>query len=339
MKRTFPKRSLGKTNIKLPVLGFGGAPLGGLLQANDEAEIERLLIAAHKAGFQYYDTAPFYGFGRSERIIGDHVRGHDYILSTKVGRLLKAGLPSHPEALGWPDPLPFQPIFDYSYDGIMRSFEASQQRLGLDRVDFLLVHDIGEMTHGDAENTRHFAELKKGGYRALQELRSTGVVQAIGLGVNEIKACQDALEIGDWDVFLLAGRYTLLEQHALDGLLPECAARGVSIILGGPYNSGILVGGTTWNYDTAPKAVLERVAALQTCANDHHVPLPAAALQFPLAHPSVVSVIPGLRNCTELQQTLDWVQTSIPVAFWHDLQNQGLLHPDAPIPDGNPYEN
>lgn len=334
----FPKRFLGDTELRLPVLGFGGAPLGGLLQANDPVEVERMLCAVRGAGYQYYDTAPFYGFGRSERMIGDHVRDHDYILSTKVGRLLKPGLPGDPAGLGWPEPLPFQPVFDYSYDGIMRSFEDSLQRLGLERIDILLVHDIGEMTHSAQENLRHFTDLLHGGYRALEKLRNSGAVKAIGLGVNETQICLDALQIGDWDVFLLAGRYTLLEQDALDDLLPECNARDIGIILGGPYNSGVLVGGDTWNYASAPERILERVRALQSCAQDHNIPLAAAALQFPLAHPSVASVIPGLRNCAELQQTLDWIAIDIPEAFWQDLWDRGLLHLSAPVPDGNPYK-
>lgn len=334
---SYPTRRLAVSDIDLPVLGFGGAPLGGLLTANDTAETQDLLPEVLAAGYRYVDTAPFYGFGKSERMIGDLLRGRDYVLSTKVGRLLKPGLPADPAAMGWPDPLPFHPVFDYSYDAIMRSFEDSQQRLGLDRIDMLFLHDIGEMTHGN-DNVHHFATLRDSGYRALDELRRTGDVKAIGLGVNEVQVCRDALTIGDWDVFLLAGRYTLLEQYPLDDLFPECAAAQTDIIIGGPYNSGILVGGTTWNYGAAPQDVITRVNALRTCADRHNVPLPAAALQFPLGHPLVVSVIPGLRSRAELAQTLDWVMTDIPTAFWHDLQAESLLHPDAPIPAQNPYK-
>ncbi|TQV65741.1 aldo/keto reductase [Aliiroseovarius halocynthiae] len=308
------------------------------MTANDTTETQAMLPEVLAAGYRYVDTAPFYGFGKSERMIGDLLRGRDYVLSTKVGRLLKPGLPADPAAMGWPDPLPFHPVFDYSYDAIMRSFEDSQQRLGLDKIDILFVHDIGEMTHGADDNAHHFATLRDSGYRALDELRSAGNIKAIGLGVNEVQVCRDALTIGDWDVFLLAGRYTLLEQAPLDDLFPECAAAGTQIIVGGPYNSGILVGGTTWNYGDAPEQVITRVSALRACADRHNVPLPAAALQFPLAHPLVVSIIPGLRSRAELTQTLDWVATDIPAAFWHDLRAEGLLHPKAPIPTQNPYK-
>lgn len=335
-QKNFPTRRLGTGNLNLPVLGFGGAPLGGLLKGNNPAETAELLQLVLRAGYRYFDTAPFYGFGRSERMIGDLLRGRDYLLSTKAGRLLAPGEHPNPSLLGWPDPLPFRPVYDYSYDGIMRSHEDSLQRLGLDHIDILLVHDIGEMTHG-TEHARHFNDLESGGYRALAELRSAGDIKAIGLGVNEVQVCRDALGIGDWDVFLLAGRYTLLEQAPLDDLLPECAASETSIIIGGPYNSGVLVGGTTWNYAQAPQEIIQKVKALSDCATRHGIPLPAASLQFPLAHPSVASVIPGLRSPQELQSTLEWISTPIPGEFWRELQSQGLLHPSAPIPQINPF--
>ena len=333
----FPTRSLLNGRLNLPVLGFGGAPLGGLLRANDNNAAIDMLANTWGRGYRYYDTAPFYGFGRSERAIGDALRGRDYILSTKVGRLLEFGMHDDPAGLGWPDPLPFTPRFDYGYDAIMRSFEDSLQRLGLDRIDILFVHDIGEFTHGSEENTKHFKDLCDGGYRALDELRSSGAIKAIGLGVNEIAICRDAFAVGDWDIFLLAGRYTLLEQMALDRLLPECMATETSIIVGGPYNSGALVGGDTWNYEAIPVDVASKIARLHDSARDHNVSLSAAALQFPLAHPAVVSVIPGLRDTSELEDTMRWADEDIPSAFWHDLRARGLLHEAAPIPETNPY--
>ncbi|MCV6823483.1 MULTISPECIES: aldo/keto reductase [Halocynthiibacter] len=336
-KLSLPERTLASGALSLPVLGFGGAPLGGLLQANDNTAAREMMARTRDVGYRYYDTAPFYGFGRSERMVGDAIRDTDYILSTKVGRLMKPGLPADAGALGWPDALPFHQVFDYGYDAIMRSFEDSLQRLGLDRIDMLLVHDIGEMTHGE-DNARHFKDLEQGGYRALDELRKNGQIKAIGIGVNETKVCRDCLKIGDWDAFLLAGRYTLLEQGSLDDLLPECEEAKTSIILGGPYNSGILAGGDTWNYGAAPEDVVARVKRLKATAQDHGVPLAAAALQFPLAHPLVASVIPGLRNTTELDQTLEWAFTDIPEAFWSDLRAQGLLHEQAPTPTSTPYK-
>lgn len=333
---SFTTRSIGTTGLTVPTLGFGGAPLGGLFDAVDELEAAKTLSEAMDRGLSYVDTAPFYGFGRSERRVGDILRGRDYVLSTKVGRLLAPGAAPDPAAMGWPDPLPFHPVFDYSYDGIMRSVEDSLQRLGLDRIDILYVHDIGAETHG-AENGRHFSDLAQGGYRALDELRSAGRVKAIGLGVNEAQVCKDALGIGDWDLFLLAGRYTLLEQDPLLDLLPTCQAQGVSIVIGGPFNSGILVGGDTWNYGMAPDHVRSKVAQLAAVCRDFNIPLPAAALQFPLGHDLVVSVIPGLRNRQELSDTLQWSAQIIPEEFWAELKSKELLHPDAPTPDGAPF--
>ena len=333
----FARRSVGGTGLTVPTLGFGGAPLGGLFDAVSKAQAEATLREAFKAGMTYVDTAPFYGFGNSERRVGDLLRGQNYVLSTKVGRLLRPGLPDNPAAMGWPDPLPFHPVFDYSHDGIRRSFEDSLQRLGLDRIDILYVHDIGTVTHGD-DNAGHWRNLERGGYRALDELRSEGRVRAIGLGVNESAVCLDALGIGDWDVFLLAGRYTLLEQAPLEDLLPACEAAGTSLVIGGPFNSGVLVGGDTWDYGTVPVEVRTRVAALSACCNEYDVPLPAAALQFPLAHPAVASVIPGLRSPAELADTLSWTGHAIPPAFWAALKDGGLVHQDAPLPDGNPFE-
>lgn len=329
-------RKIANTRLRLPCLGFGGAALGGLFNAVNPEAAKSTLQTAYDAGLTYVDTAPFYGFGRSERAVGDVLRGRDYILSTKVGRLLRPGAMADPAAMGWPDALPFHPEFDYSYDGIMRSFQDSQQRLGLSRIDILYVHDIGRETHGD-DNSGHFADLENGGYRALDELRNNGDVSAIGLGVNEAEICRKALKIGDWDVFLLAGRYTLLEQDPLNNLLPECQAAGTSIVIGGPYNSGVLVGGDTWNYGAIPENVRTRVAALKQVCDHFNVPLAAAALQFPLAHPAVVSVIPGLRSKAELQATLEWAKVEIPPEFWATLKQGRLMHSDAPTSHRNPF--
>ncbi|SDX40131.1 D-threo-aldose 1-dehydrogenase [Ruegeria halocynthiae] len=334
-----PMRSLLNGRMKLPVLGFGGAPLGGLLRANDNAAAAEMMARTWGHGYTYYDTAPFYGFGRSERAVGDALRGKNYILSTKVGRLLRPGMHTDPGAMGWPDPLPFTPEYDYGYDAIMRSYEDSLQRLGLDRIDILFVHDIGEFTHTAEDNANHLKVLRDGGYRALDELRRSGAIRAIGLGVNETAVCREALKFGDWDMFLLAGRYTLLEQMALDDLLPECLATETSVVIGGPYNSGALVGGDTWNYSSIPTEVADKLQQLRACARRHDVSLPAAALQFPLAHKAVVSVIPGLRDSNELTQTLQWTSEKISAAFWRDLRELGLLHETAPTPENNPYKD
>lgn len=332
----FTTRQIGATGLAVSTLGFGGAPIGGLLQPVEPGAAAEALRRGLDAGINYVDTAPYYGFGRSERIVGDALRGRDCVLSTKVGRLLKPGAHPRPMDLGWRDPLPFHPVFDYSHDGILRSVDDSLQRLGLERIDMLLAHDIGEMTHGEA-NARHFAQLRDGGYRALDELRAGGVVKAIGLGVNEAEVCLEAMAIGDWDAFLLAGRYTLLEQAPLGDLLPACQAANLSVIIGGPFNSGVLAGGDTWNYAAAPPRVQARVAALQQAADEHGVPLPAAALQFPLAHPAVASVIPGVRDPGQLAEVLDWTRARIPAEFWADLKRRELLHPESPLPAGSAF--
>lgn len=320
--------------IELPKLGVGCAPLGGLLDSVSQDDAAGALHSALDHGLRYFDTAPYYGFGLSERRVGDALRGRsDIILSTKVGRLLKPGAPRDPAAFGWPEPLPFHPVFDYGYDGVMRSFEDSLQRLGLDRVDILFLHDIGSFTHTDPEEERrHFRDAMSGGYRALDELRRAGDVTAIGIGVNEVDVSLRTLEHGDWDVFLLAGRYTLLEQSPLQSLFPACERSGTRIVAGGPYNSGILVGGDTWNYARAPESVRTRVRQIRETCDRHGVPMPAAALQFCLAHPLVDSVIPGPRTPRELEQAIGWLETEIPDALWDDLRHQRLISSAAPTP-------
>lgn len=329
-------RTIGQTSIKVNELGVGGAPLGGNFADVDRGDAVGVISTAFDAGLSYFDTAPFYGFGRSERAVGDGIRGRPYVLSTKVGRLLAPGAHPHPEQAGMTDPLPFHPVYDYTYDGVMRSFEDSQQRLGLDRIDILLAHDIGEDQHGAEENARHFSDLTNGGYRAMNELRSSGDVGAIGLGVNESEVCMNALEIGDWDVFLLAGRYTLLEQNPIDDLIPACAAKGTTLIIGGPFNSGILVGREMWNYSKAPEDVVTRVRKIGDICADNGVDLPVAALQFPLANPVVSSVIPGARTGSEFQGIVKWASQSTPAQLWTDLRSADLIHPDAPVPYGTP---
>ena len=326
------KRAVGKTDLKIDVLGLGCAPLGGNFVDLDYGQAVELIEAARSAGVGYFDTAPWYGFGRSERVVGDMLRGSDYVLSDKVGRLLAPGGVDNPMDFGMIDPLPFHVIYDYGYDGIMRAYEDNLQRLGLDRIDILLAHDIGVFQHGEEENARHFKDLTDGGYRAMDELRSAGAVKAIGLGVNENQVCQDALEIGDWDVFLLAGRYTLLEQTPLQRLFPACEAAGTSIICGGPFNSGILVGRDMWNYAKAPDDVINRARTLGDVADEFGIPLAAAALQFPLGHSIITSVIPGPRNATELNQIVDWFNTPIPSEFWTTLSERGLIAEGAPLP-------
>ena len=325
-------------------LGLGCASLGNLYHAIGDDEARATVDAAWDAGMRYFDTAPYYGLGLSERRLGDALRDRprsQYRLSTKVGRLLDPdiGPDLAPERHGFVTSMPFKVRYDYSYDGIMRSWEASLQRLGLARVDILLVHDIGTVTHG-ADNARHFADLADSGYRALDELRRNGDIAAIGLGVNEWEICAQAMTIGQFDCFLLAGRYTLLEQEPLHAFLPLCERHGASIILGGAYNSGILATGTRrggtvhYNYEPAPATIIERVARIEAVCDAHGVTLAAAALQFPLAHPVVASVIPGLGSAARVEQTAALWHEPIPAAFWQQLKDEGLLDPDVPTPAG-----
>src|SRR5712671_2240588 len=331
----FEKRRIGRTSLEVTALGLGCATLGGSRVEVSREEAEAIVRAAWAAGVRYIDAAPYYGFGQAERCVGDAMRRepHDeWVLSTKVGRLLRPRL-THAETGEIRHPMPFDPVYDYSYDAIMRSFEDSLQRLGLARIDILYVHDIGVMQHGAEANPRLMRTLRDGGYRALEELRATGTVRAIGIGVNEREVLLEAMEWGDWDAFLLAGRYTLLEQTPLEDLLPKCEKAGASIVVGGPLNSGILAGRDTWNYKTAPAEIVARVNAIEAVCNSHRVPLPAAALQFPLAHPAVAAIIPGPRNVEEFHANARLLRHPVPAALWADLRDAGLLHPHAPTPE------
>jgi len=336
-----PLRHLGSSGIVVSELGIGTAALGNLFEPISDATAHAVLDAAVSAGIHYLDTAPFYGFGLSERRVGDGLRAKNKcVISTKVGRLLEPDASVGDDALrfGFRSALPFKPVFDYSHDAILRSWEDSLQRLGLARVDLLYVHDIGTATHG-SENATMWQQLTAGGgFLALQELRNEGSIRGFGLGVNEIAVCLEAMNCVHLDALLLAGRYTLLEQGAMDELLPRAKAEGTAVIVGGPYNSGILAVGTRsqapahYNYEPAPAGVVARVARIETVCERHSVPLAAAALQFPLAHPQVASVIPGIANVGQLSDTLRFYRTPIPSRFWQELQSEGLLREDAIVP-------
>jgi D-threo-aldose 1-dehydrogenase len=330
----FETRPIGRTSLRVTVLGLGCATLGGRRIAVSRETAEGIVRAAWKAGVRYVDAAPYYGFGQAERSVGDALRTEnrdDWVLSTKVGRLLRP-IADAKAAAEHGHVMPFEPVYNYSYDAIMRSFEDSLQRVGLGRIDILYVHDIGAYQHGVVANAGHLRDLRQSGYRALEELRRTGAIGAFGIGVNEREVLLDAMEWGQWDAFLLAGRYTLLEQAPLDDLLPKCQAAGTSIVVGGPLNSGILAGRDTWNYDTAPPEIAKRVEAIRKICEAHGVPLPAAALQFPLAHPVVAAIIPGPRNAAEFEANLGLLRHPIPSALWSDLRQARLLRPTAPVP-------
>lgn len=341
MSQGFPTRALARGGLRLSEIGFGAAPLGNLYRAIDDTQARATCRAAFDAGITYFDTAPYYGFGLSERRLGDALRDSRVIqISTKVGRLLEPDAAIEPNLVrqGFASRFQFTPVFDYRYDAIFASWQASIQRLGLPVIDMLYVHDIGRRTHGEA-HARYFAQLTEGrGFRALEELRSSGAIKAYGLGVNEIEVCLEAMDHTDLDIILLAGRYTLLEQGALERLLPACQQRGISVVIGGPYNSGILATGTQHGgpvyYDYAPASidVIERVRRLEFCCKRFEIPLAAVALQFPLNHPSVVSVIPGLGSPLQVEETRALYETVIPAELWSTLRTDGLLRGDAPVP-------
>lgn len=321
-------------------LGFGAAPVANLYRAISDDDAQATLQSAWDAGVRYFDTAPLYGLGLSEtrmnRFLRDKPRG-DYVISTKIGRLLRATTPDKRDGrTKWFNVPSRHEVFDYTYDGVMRSLEFSLERTGLDHVDILYAHDLDVFSQGSQSALdAKLAEFMSGGHRALTGLRDKGVIKAFGAGVNEWESCQWITERGDPDIFLLAGRYTLLEQGALETFLPLAEKRGIGIVIGGPYNSGILatgaIPGAFYNYDPAPQAVLDRVAQIEAICTAHTTPMVHAAFQFPLRHPSVLSVIPGGQTATEVNANARAASATIPAALWADLKAQGFIHPDAPI--------
>ncbi|MFC7736869.1 aldo/keto reductase [Roseomonas sp. GCM10028921] len=317
-------------------LGFGGAPLGNMFEAVSDPYAAATLAAAWDAGIRYFDTAPEYGPGISEHRFGEFLRNRprdEFVLSTKVGRLLRADASKGGKHGPFVAGLPFRVDYDYTADGVRRSIEDSLQRLGLARIDIAYIHDCAEDAHGE-----HWMEVfdtaMKGAAVALTRLREEGVIRAWGLGVNRVEPCVLSLERADPDVFLLAGRYSLLNQPALEVLFPRCAGRGVHVVVGGPYNSGLIAGGKTFEYQEASP---ERVAArdrLAAIAERHGVDLRAAALQFCAAHPVVASVIPGTKNPERVRQNVALMDQPIPAGFWTELKREGVLPEGAPTPAG-----
>lgn len=334
------ERRLGRTDISITQMGFGGAPLGNMYEAFTDARAAETVDAAFEAGIRYFDTAPFYGHGLGEHRLGAALRNRareDFVLSSKIGRVLVPADPRGIEPGVFRDTLPFEPRFDYGYDGTLRSFEDSLQRLGTNKIEIVLVHDIDVWTHHSREACdARLEEFMAGGYRALRELRDEGVIGAIGAGVNEWEICVTLAERGDFDCFLLAGRYTLLEQEALDRMLPLCEQRGIGIIIGGPLNTGILatgaVEGAYYNYAPAEPEILERVARIEAVCRRHDAPLATVALQFPLHHPAVAGIIPGARAPEEITRNIDSFSRTVPAAVWAELKSEGLVRQDAPTP-------
>jgi D-threo-aldose 1-dehydrogenase len=338
-----PKRRVGKTKLEVTTLGLGGAPMGGFRATIQDAEAMALTDAAWEGGVRYFDTSPFYGYGRSELRMGAALREkprEDFVLSTKVGRILHALKPGEKKPADFRENgLPgFAPVFDYTYDGVMRSLEHSHLRLGLAKIDIALIHDVDFWTIKDrAILDQRFKTVMDSGFRALDELRRAGVIGAIGVGINESDTSLRFIKAGDFDCMLLAGRYTLLEQGGLDEFLPECLKRNVSVILGGPYNSGILTGGVkpgaTHDYVAAPAPLVEKAQKIETVCQRHGVELGAAAMQFPLFHTALCAVIPGALSVAEVKQNVGRMSVKIPSDLWSELKRERLLDPAAPTPN------
>jgi D-threo-aldose 1-dehydrogenase len=335
-QRTFVTRA-GK-KLEFTTLGFGSGPLGNYLRPLTEEDCDATLATAWDSGMRYFDTAPMYGLGLSELRVGrllQQKNRDEFTIATKVGRLLEPCEPDEVDGIFFVETPQVKMIFDYSYDGIMRSYEESLGRLGLDRVDILYVHDICAFVHGGREGSEARIQelINLGGWKALTELRDSGTVSAIGAGVNEWQPCARLLELVDPDLFLLAGRYTLLEQDPIDHLFPQCEEKGAGIVVGGPYNSGILAGLDTYNYAEAPEDIVEQVRKIEAVCKAHDVPLIRAALHFVTANPVVVSVIPGGQNVQETEQNAALMAEEVPPqALWDELKEKKLIHPQSPTP-------
>ena len=329
------RRRVGRSAVSVTTLGAGGSPLGNQYGTVEDGAARATIDAAYAAGVRYFDTAPRYGYGLSERRFGDALRRHpreDFVLSTKVGVLLRPRAGAADPGDMFVDPLPFAQRFDYSYDGVMRSFEDSLQRLGLNRIDIALIHDLDALVHGEEGLPAHFRTAMDGAYKALDELRIQGAISAIGLGVNRWEVCGAALEEGDFDCFLLGGLYTLVTQAPLESLLPKCVERGVSIVCGAPYHGGLLAPRPSGAGPKRSPETADRARRIREVCERHAVPVAAAALQFPLAHPVVATVIPGARSAAEQTENAALAGRTIPSDLWHELKAEGLVCADAPTP-------
>ena len=333
-------RKLGSAALAVTQLGLGCGPLGGFRADIPEDEAQGIVTTAHAAGIRLFDTSPLYGHGRSELRVGQALRQvprESFVLSTKVGRWLTPVGPGQSREGLRPGGLDFRPIYDLSRDGVLRALEQSHCRLGLAALDIVLIHDVDVVSHGSpAAFEARYREALAGAWPALDELRRAGVIKAVGIGVNEIEPCLRFIRDAELDCILLAGRYTLLEQKALDELLPLCLEKDVGILVGGPFNSGILakgaVEGAPYDYRAAPPEVLERVRGIEQVCRRHGVALAAAALQFPLGHPAISALIPGAISRAEVRANAGHLRARIPADLWAELKHDGLLHPAAPVP-------
>lgn len=335
------RRPLGRSGVTVPALGLGGAPIGGMFRKVSEADACAALQAAWDAGIRYFDTAPWYGLGQSEhrfgRFLGEAARA-EFLLSTKIGRVLKAPPdPSRFDRGVWVGGLPFQHVFDYSYDGVMRSYEDSLQRLGVPRVDMLVIHDLDFWHHStEAKVTAYLHQLATGGWRALEELKRHGLISAVGAGINELGMIPRFLDLVNLDFFLVALRYTLLEQEVLTAEFPLCEKHDVSVVLGGVFGSGILasgpVEGAIHNYAPATPEIRRKVERIEAICVRHDTPLPAAAIQFCAAHPLAASLLLGAVDGGQVNRNIELAARPIPSALWEELRHEGLIRADAPLP-------
>ena len=329
-------RQLGRRGVAVSQLGAGTVPFGSLAAGDSDASIAAAFSALHVAGIRYFDTAPFYGLGLAEHRLGAalrHVDRREIVLSSKVGRLMKplAGGTAVGASSG---AYPFEVAFDYSYEGTMRSLENSMQRLGTNAIDIVLIHDVNRRWQGELVEQR-YGEAMSGAHRALVELRSAGAIKAFGVGVNDWNILLRFAADGDFDCFMLAGRYTLLDHTALEAFMPDCMRRGISVLMAAPFNSGILATGAgkgaTYFYTEAEPEIMERTRRIEAVCARHGVALAAAALQFPLAHPAVASVVTGMRSASEVADNLAHCRAAIPAAFWEELKHERLIAAEAPV--------
>lgn len=332
-------RVVGSSGVAVTQLGLGGASYGELFHRVSEQEAFGAIQAAWDGGIRYFDTAPWYGRGLSELRTGAGLRDHprdEYVLSTKIGRWLRPR-PDGYDRSPWLGGLDFEVVFDYTYDGIMRAYEQSQLRLGLTRYDLAVIHDLDHIYHGEGVRYEgYLAQLATSGWRAITHLKDSGMLRGVGAGINTLGLIPRFLDIVDLDFFLIAMPYTLLNQAILDEEFPACVERGIGFVIGAPYQSGILATGprpgANADYAPASEELNQRVGRIQAICESHGVPLAAAALQFPLGHPSVASVIPGARNATQVERNLEVFRVTIPAALWEELKHEGLLRADAPVP-------
>ncbi len=341
------RHQLGGSGVTITETGLGGVPLGGFKAKLRFEEALEIVKTAYDGGVRYFDTAPLYGFGKAEYMLGHALRElgirDEVVVSTKVARVLKPR--SRTKAItdvygiDWIEPLPFLDTYDYTYDGFMRSFEDSQQRLALDFIDVLYVHDLGKAWHGDDAGI-YWKQFRDSGFKALDELRSSGAVKAIGLGVNETQSVLEVAREFPIDCSMIAGRYSLLNHAPLDGAFDELLERNVSVAAAGVFNSGVLASGmkahdATYDYGKVPEELAKRVVAIEDIAAKHDVSLPVAAIQFVGAHPAVATIVLGAGNADQVAQNVAAFDVVIPDAFWTELKQAGLLPEKAPVPGAN----